>query len=121
MGDRAVALFKDGHGTLEPYAVYFHWAGAEGVAELFAEALVTFKDRIDDESYFSARFVGLACAKAPGSTGIGLLAAPTAEEFADAGAMTQYSPGDAGVAVLTPSKGLIEWVPGTGYGARRAA
>lgn len=117
MGDRAVVLFEDGE-AIEPFAIYYHWAGKDGVESDYAAALSEHKDRRDDVSYFSARMIGLSCARHPGSTGIGLLAAPTPEQYASPSLMAQYSHGDAGVAVVNPEKGSIRWIEGTGYGAR---
>lgn len=117
MGDRAVVLLEDGD-AIEPFAIYYHWAGKGGVESFYTEALEAHKSRRDDVSYFSARMVGLSCEAAPGSTGIGLIAAPTEEQYASPTLMAQYSHGDAGVAVVNPEKGTIRWIEGTGYGAR---
>jgi len=119
MGDRAVLLFTS-EGNLEPFAVYFHWAGEEGVADLVKRAKVAFSGRLDDPSYFSARLVGLACADSPGETGIGLLAAPDPAALNDPDVMSEYSHGDAGVAILSLPSGNLSWIPGTGYAPREA-
>jgi len=117
MGDRAVVLFEGANG-IEPFAVYFHWAGAAGVRALCDEALARLAERRGDVSYFAARFVGIAHEHDKDSvTGMGLLAAPTAAQYADPAAMKEYSHGDAGVAVLNPAEGTLRWIDGTGYGA----
>ncbi len=117
MGDRAVVLFESAEG-IAPFAVYFHWAGAEGVRALFDAALTRLAERRNDLAYFAARFVGIAHEQdADRVTGLGLLAAPTPAQYADPAYMREYSHGDAGVAVLNPAEGTLVWVKGTGYGA----
>mgnify|MGYP006319021671 FL=1 len=118
MGDRAVVLFEDDN-EIQGYAVYFHWAGQEGVESLYQKTLEYMGDCADDVPYFAARFVGLAHAEMDGQTGLGMLAPPTLEEFADPAAMAKYSHGDAGVCVLSPATKAIRWIEGTGYGASK--
>ncbi len=115
MGDRAIVLFSE-NGQLEPFAVYFHWAGDEGVHAYAAKALADHAERKSDISYFAARFVQTAANELEGSTGIGLLPAPTAEEFSDPAKMREYSHGDAGVCIFEPAQSKLTWIVGTGYG-----
>ena len=117
MGDRAVVLFR-ADGAIEPFAAYFHWAGQEGVEQIARTALTNHASLKYDPGYFAARFMGEACAANPGSTGVSLLAAPDADTLADPVKLADYSHGDAGVCIFDPVAGTLEWLAGTGYGAR---
>jgi hypothetical protein len=114
MGDRAIVLFKNG-AQVERFAVYYHWAGREGVE---IDARVTIQDHGDrlGDSYFCARWLGVACARRTGSNGVGLLSVPDDVVSLDHNALVRFSHGDAGVAIFDYGAGTLRWVQGTGYG-----
>ena len=115
MGDRAIVLFEDAQGV-ERFAVYYHWAGRAGVEADARQAVKDHGDRLGDTSYFGARWVGVACASRPGSTGVGLLSVPPEVTARHPEALKKFSHGDAGVAIFNVDTAILRWIEGTGYG-----
>lgn len=114
MGDRALIVVKDGN-EYAPCAVYLHWGG-NNAPKLIGEAIEYMKGREGDPEYATARLVGIAHERTkPHNTSLGVLPAP---EIADIeNGFTEYSHGDAGVAVWDCGTNEVIWF--AGYHAKK--
>jgi hypothetical protein len=93
MGDRAVVVFVTDD-EISP-GVYLHWHGSDALDFLRAASP---RLRRSDPGYSAARFCGFCHTQIEGNLSLGLIDAPTTEDFKDS--FETYSPGNSGVFIV---------------------